>query len=731
MVKPQNFNVLYHLEGFAVNKNSIQFQLIFPIVILGVLFSVVFAWWVPNAVKENVIEQAVTSAKQTTQQYKVLRGYYVKNIVSPTKQQNAMQFGIDHADNPKMLPLPATMILDLSKLLEKEGVYISLYSKYPFSNRKNRTLDAYQKEAWEALQDPKAVMTKVETNTEGRQMIRVAVADTMSAQGCVNCHNSHKDSPKTDWKLGQTRGVLEVKQDITSELESGILLGRLVALAVLIMMILVIIVLYLTYQRKVAKKLNVAVKVAQNMSNGNFETQFSSNGKDEVSLFLQDLQATQSSVGNTINECVSVMKNMANGEFEQRVMANVSGKLAELKEGINLSVDEISGTMQALKQVTTQMREGHFTNELSFKANGEFKVMIDSAIAAMDSIHTSITDISNVMEKVQKGEFTHRVTVEAKGDLLHLKALINNSMDALEDAISEINRVVSSQAGGDLTQQIQGDFQGSLGELKIAINKTSKKLNETVFEVVSSSHNILNISSQVASGNQDLSRRTSEQAATLEATSSSMEEMTATVSQNSESSHEAHQIVEEAIEKANTSVTVVNKTMDSMEAISESSQQISEIISLIDSIAFQTNLLALNAAVEAARAGEHGRGFAVVASEVRSLAQKSADASKDIKALIEDSGIKVADGSKFVRQTAEALENMNESIKLMGTIIGDISQSSSEQLTGITQINSAVNSMDEVTQQNSHMVEESTAAAVELNKLATQMSELMRFFKIK
>jgi len=714
-----------------VNKNSIQFQLIFPIVILGILFSAAFAWWVPNAVKENVIEQAVMSAQQTTQQYKVLRGYYVKNIVSPTKQQNGMQFGIDHADNPNMLPLPATMILDLSKLLEKDGVYISLYSKYPFSNRKNRTLDAYQKEAWQVLQDPKAIMTKIETDANGRQMIRVAVADTMSAQGCVNCHNSHKDSPKVDWKLGQTRGVLEVKQDITSELESGTLLGRLVALAVLIMMVLVVAVLYLTYQRKVAKKLNIAVQVAQNMSNGDFDTKFSSDGKDEVSLFLQNLQTTQNSVGSTINECVSVMQSMANGQFDQRVMANVSGKLAELKEGINLSADEISGTMHTLKQVITQMRDGHFTNEITFKANGEFEVIIDSAIEAMDSIHTSITGISSVMEKMQKGEFTHRVTVEAKGDLEHLKALINSSMDALENAISEINRVVSSQAEGDLTQQVQGDFQGALGELKTAINETSEKLNKIVFEVVGSSHNILEISSQVASGNQDLSRRTNEQAATLEDTSSSMEEMTATVSQNSDSSHEAHKIVEEAIAKAGTSVTVVNKTMGSMEAISESSQKISEIISLIDSIAFQTNLLALNAAVEAARAGEHGRGFAVVASEVRSLAQKSADASKDIKALIEDSSVKVADGSKFVRQTSEALEDMNESIKLMGTIIGDISQSSNEQLTGITQINSAVNSMDEVTQQNSHMVEESTAAAVELNKLATQMTELIRFFKTK
>ncbi len=714
-----------------MNKDSIQFQLIFPIVILGILFSIVFAWWVPNAVKENVIEQAVMSAKQTTQQYKVLRGYYVKNVVSPTKQQNIMQFGIEHADNPNMLPLPATMILDLSKLLEKEGVYISLYSKYPFPNRQGRILDNYQKEAWEVLQDPNAVMTKIETDADGRQMIRVGVADTMSAQGCVNCHNSHKDTPKNDWKLGQTRGVLEVKQDITSELESGIILGRLVALAVLIMMVLVVVVLYLTYQRKVAKKLNVAVEVAQNMANGHFETQFSSDGKDEVSLFLQDLQATQNSVGNTINECVAVMQNMSNGRFDKRVIANVSGKLAELKEGINLSADEISGTMQALKQVITQMRDGHFTNKITFKANGEFKLIIDSAIEAMDCIHTSITDISSVMDRVQKGEFTHRVTVEARGDLQHLKELINNSMDALEQAISEINRVVSSQASGDLTQQVQGDFQGALAELKMAINKMSKKLNETVFEVVSSSHNILDISTQVASGNQNLNNRTNEQAATLETTSSSMEEMTATVSQNSESSHEAHQIVEEAIEKANTSVLVVNKTMDSMEAISESSQQISEIITLIDSIAFQTNLLALNAAVEAARAGEHGRGFAVVASEVRSLAQKSADASKDIKALIDDSGVKVADGSKFVKQTASALEDMNESIKVMGTIIGDISQSSNEQLAGITQINSAVASMDEVTQQNNHMVEESTAAAVELNKLATQMVELMRFFKTK
>ncbi len=714
-----------------MSRSSIQFQLIFPIVILGIIFSIVFVWWVPNAVKNNVIEQAVTSAKQVTQQYKVLRGYYVKNIVSPTKQKNAMQFGIDHAQNPNMLPLPATMILDLSKLLEKDGVYISLYSQYPFSNRKDRTLDGFQSKAWKMLQDPKKMMTQIEKDAKGRQIIRVGVADVMSAQGCVDCHNSHPDSPKTDWKIGQTRGVLEVKQDITDELENGVLLGRLVALGVLVMMILVVFVLYLTYQKKVAKKLNIAVKVSRNMSKGKFDTEFSTDGKDEVSLFLNDLQTTQNNVGSTVNECVSVMEKMAEGDFSQRVTANVSGKLAELKEGINSSSKTINGTMSELKKMITNMRDGYFENEVTFNAKGEFHVIMDSLSCAMASVHTSITDISNVMEKMQKGEFTHRVTVEAKGDLLHLKELINNSMDSLEAAILEISNVMSAQAKGNLTQQVQGDFQGALGQLKQAINDTSKKLNEIVFEVISFSHNILEISSQVASGNQDLSRRTSEQAEALEATSSSMEEMTATTSQNSESAKEAQKMTEEAISKAETSVAIVNQTMDSMEAISESSDQISDIITLIDSIAFQTNLLALNAAVEAARAGEHGRGFAVVASEVRSLAQKSAEASKEIKALIEDSAVKVNDGSRFVRETSKALEDMNESIERMGTIIVNISNSSNEQLLGITQINSAVNSMDEVTQQNTHMVEESTAAAIELKELATKMAKLMSFFKTK
>ena len=714
-----------------MNKDSIQFQLIFPIVILGIIFSIAFAWWVPNAVKENVIEQAVENAKQTTQQYKVLRGYYVKNIVSPTKKQKAMQFGIQHADNPNMLPLPATMILDLSKLLEKDGVYIDLYSKYPFPNRKDRTLDAYQTEAWEVLQDPEATVTKIETNADNRQMIRVGVADTMAAQGCVNCHNSHKDTPKNDWVLGQTRGVLEVKQDVTHELANGIFLGRMVALGVLIMMILLVTVLYLTYQRKVAKQLKIATHAAHNMAEGDFDTQISTSGKDEVSLFLQDLQKTQSSVGDTINECIKVVENIAEGQFNQRVTTNVSGKLEELKNGINTSAEGINSTMQEFSTVITHMRDGHFSDGHDFKAKGEFKRIMESASNAMEGINTSITDISSVMAMMQKGEFTHRVTAESQGDLLHLKELINNTMDTLETAISEISQVMTSQAEGDLTQQIQGQFQGSLEQLKESINTTSLKLRDIVSEVVESSHNISNISTKVASGNQDLSQRTLEQAATLEETSASMEEMTSTVSQNTESSREAQNIAEEAITKAETSVQVVNKTMHSMQAISESSNKIAEIITLIDSIAFQTNLLALNAAVEAARAGEHGRGFAVVAGEVRNLAQKSADASKDIKTLIEDSVSKVEDGSSFVSQTSDVLEDMNESIKHMGTIISDISQSSNEQLSGITQINNAINTMDEVTQQNGHMVEENTAASVELNKLANNTSSLMDFFKTK
>jgi methyl-accepting chemotaxis protein len=229
-------------------------------------------------------------------------------------------------------------------------------------------------------------------------------------------------------------------------------------------------------------------------------------------------------------------------------------------------------------------------------------------------------------------------------------------------------------------------------------------------------------SSQIASGNQDLSSRTEQQASSLEQTAASMEELTSTVKQNADNARQANQLAMSASEVAVRGGSVVSQVVDTMSAINTSSRKIVDIIAVIDGIAFQTNILALNAAVEAARAGEQGRGFAVVASEVRSLAQRSAAAAKEIKALIDDSVGKVGAGTAQVAEAGQTMEEIVASVKRVTDIMGEISAASHEQTQGIEQINQAITQMDQVTQQNAALVEEAAAAAGSLQAQAGGLS---------
>ncbi len=715
----------------VIGRHSILFKLMLPMVVMGVLFSLAMIWWIPQIIQSNVVEQATKSAQKTTQQFKILRGYYVKNLVSKVKKQQAMKFGINHADHADMLPLPATMIMDLSQEMEKDGVYVSLYSQFPFPNRSDRQLDGFQQRAWERVQDPAEILTEVVETQEGRSIVRVGVADTMSAQGCVSCHNAHPDTPKRDWKLGQTRGVLEVKLDITEELSDAIFVGRMVSLGVMLMVILSLLVLYFTYQRKVAEKLALAQRAARDMAEGKFDTAIEVEEVDEVSLFLQDIRSTQEEIGNTVEECVSVMDAIGRGRFDQRVSIEVSGQLDRLKQGINASSSSVDFMMRELGKVMRSMFNGDFSVRMDSEVEGEFRTLVEVVEETMNMIETTMEEIMWVMDKMQSGEFQHRVKGHALGDLGRLKEQVNASMDALEGAMVDITRVVQAQAEGDMTQVISADYRGELHLLKEAVNATAEKLSHTISEVVKISDSVSSAAHQVATSGQELSQRTSHQAATLEETAASMEEMTATVQHNTDAAQQANELSQQVRREAEESSRVVKQAMTSMETITAASYKISEIITLIDGIAFQTNLLALNAAVEAARAGDHGRGFAVVAGEVRGLAQKSAEASKDIKTLIEDSVTKVDEGSRYVVETGGALDEMHGSINKVSGIISEIALASSEQQTGINQVNNAVSGMDRVTQQNAAAVEESSAAADQMNDLASHMKQLMSFFQTR
>jgi methyl-accepting chemotaxis protein len=290
-------------------------------------------------------------------------------------------------------------------------------------------------------------------------------------------------------------------------------------------------------------------------------------------------------------------------------------------------------------------------------------------------------------------------------------------------------KVAETVAAGDLSSRIEIETRDETGQLLKALKEMNDSLAGIVGDVHAGADAIVSASSQIAAGNLDLSSRTEEQASSLEETASSMEELTSTVRQNAENARQANQLAASASDIAVKGGDVVSRAVSTMGAINDSSRKIVDIISVIDGIAFQTNILALNAAVEAARAGEQGRGFAVVAAEVRTLAQRSAAAAKEIKELIGDSVDKVDSGTKLVNEAGVTMEEIVASVKRVTDIMAEISAATQEQSDGIEQVNRAISQMDQVTQQNAALVEEAAAAAESMNAQAHKLTEVVSFFK--
>ncbi|UYK78439.1 methyl-accepting chemotaxis protein [Xanthomonas sacchari] len=489
--------------------------------------------------------------------------------------------------------------------------------------------------------------------------------------------------------------------------------------------------LYLLLRRLVVKPLASAVEVSSAVAAGRLDSRIQYPRNDELGQLLGSLQRMQQQLRAVLDAQKEMAQRHDAGEISYRMdEAAFPGDYGRMVHDSNaLAASHIAVKMR-LAQIMGRYAIGDLSEDMD-RLPGEKAVLTETMDTVKRNLTAMNTEIKHLAGAAAAGDFSVRGDAERfQYDFRLMVESLNQLMATADGNLQALSTLLKAIAAGDLTARMHGQFQGVFATMRDDANATTEQLAAIVARIQTAAVSINGAAAEIAAGNDDLSRRTEQQAASLEETAASMEELTSTVKQNAEHARQANQLAAGAASVASQGGAVVGQVVETMSGIEASSKKIADIISVIDGIAFQTNILALNAAVEAARAGEQGRGFAVVASEVRTLAQRSANAAKEIKGLIDDSVGRVAQGSALVEQAGTTMQEIVASVQRVTDIMGEISAASQEQSAGIEQVNQTITQMDEATQQNAALVEEATAAARSMEDQAGQLNQAVALFKL-
>jgi len=471
--------------------------------------------------------------------------------------------------------------------------------------------------------------------------------------------------------------------------------------------------------------------------------------RENRKAYQVDIDAIVKADVDELNGLKAGIENFGQAMFWIVSLVTAAGVIVGSAFGLYIGSKQLSGPILKVSGVMNAVAEGDLEADVPyldrkdeigemaaavevFKRNGLQVRQMNAQEAAMRAKSDDLqAGMAEVVGAAAEGDFSRRINKDYGDDNLNRFAQnINTLLVSVDNGVSETGRVIASLADGDLTQSMRGEFHGVFGELQGNVNNTLAKLRVTMSDVRLGTHSINDSGLELRSAADDLSKRTEQQAAALEETSAALDEITAVVRNSTSRAQEASTMVSEAKETTEKSGKVVREAVSAMGRIEQASREISQIINVIDEIAFQTNLLALNAGVEAARAGEAGKGFAVVAQEVRELAQRSANAAKDIKALITKSGSEVSQGVTLVQKTGEALDEIESRVLSINEHIHSIATAAKEQSTGLQEVNTAINQMDQVTQRNAAMVEETSASTHKLTEEAGNLMRLVSQFRV-
>ncbi|KGK57067.1 chemotaxis protein [Xanthomonas cannabis pv. phaseoli] len=482
--------------------------------------------------------------------------------------------------------------------------------------------------------------------------------------------------------------------------------------------------------RSLTAPLSRATRAAESIAGGKLDNDVDTKFNDETGRLLKAMHKMQQQLRNLLAAQTDMARRHDEGQISFRIDADAfPGEYGRMASDTNNLVASHIAVKMKLAQIMGRYAIGDLSEDMD-KLPGEKAVLTETMEQVKLNLGAMNTQIKHLAQAAANGDFSARGDAERfQYDFRVMVESLNTLMSTADGNLQSLSGLLQSIAAGDLTARMSGDFHGVFAQMRDDANATAVQLADIVTGIKASAISIKGAASEIAAGNQDLSQRTEQQAANLEETAASMEELTSTVKQNAESARQANQLAIGAAGVASQGGEIVSKVVETMSGIEASSRKIADIISVIDGIAFQTNILALNAAVEAARAGEQGRGFAVVASEVRTLAQRSSGAAKEIKDLIDDSVQRVADGSVLVHDAGKTMGEIVSSVQRVTDIMGEISAASQEQSSGIEQVNQTVTQMDETTQQNAALVEEATAAARALEEQAVGLTEAVAVFK--
>lgn len=515
--------------------------------------------------------------------------------------------------------------------------------------------------------------------------------------------------------------------DLDQQFEKVLRKNLIIIASILLLLMLIGFIIIRDISRNIKHIQHLIHGIAQG---GDFSRRFNATGHTELDHLGRDLNSMLSKLHDTIESISNVIEATTHGDYSQRVNLPLSGDLLLLQERVNLAMTNMETTANAMVQTIKTLATGDFSARMDQRASETVRLEVDQGLRQLQQM---TVEMVKVIGNLAKFDLSKRIHIQAasNSDMGKLASSMNDMIEQLSQGIHETEKVSAALAEGDLSQFIQGTYAGAMSKLKDSINRIQRSLREAVIQINDSSTEVSKNSALMSDANETLSQRVSTQAASVEKTTATLEEVKGQIEQAATTAQTANRLVTEALHKTEDAGNNMADTLSAVNRVRNASDRIDDIVTLIDSIAFQTNLLALNASVEAARAGEHGRGFAVVAGEVRELAERTGDAAKEIKALIDNTKTEVNSMSRLATQSGDQLNSIRSQVEEATNLVGTMASFSAEQATAVQQIHQAMQEMDDITHKNAGMVKENNLTAAQMNKEAQLMVQVMSRFQVR